>query len=363
MESSESTMCKVDQSHIETKKWTMPRWTVEDIVSLCCGSNIQMTVNVTPDGHGDVIRTVSVREEDTDIESRSEQVFLLPEERIMGFKEFVTAMRQQVSPNNNNTEVDEIGLPILKATYSTDSPGILKIDAINDCKNLVYYYSLQNDCLRTEFPELLDHLQPITHDFISWAEEAFGTQGPDAMNLWIGNQQATSSLHKDYYENLFYVASGEKVFTLYPPSDAAILPTLTVPSLRFHQTSTACNSRYNATDCISHGNDHTAESNSWMCYLDQESTIEISTPWIYLPSSNFKYQKYLHPLTVHLHAGEVLYLPAMWFHEVSQTTETVAINWWFDMQYQSPLYCYFQLLEGCHLHTIQCDQESDSTKS
>ena len=47
----------------------------------------------------------------------------------------------------------------------------------------------------------------------------------------------------------------------------------------------------------------------------------------------------------------MLYLPALWFHQVSQSCETVAINYWYDMRFDSPLYCYFHLLEGIQLAT------------
>lgn len=57
---------------------------------------------------------------------------------------------------------------------------------------------------------------------ISFAEQAFGV-APDAVNLWIGNEQAVSSMHKDHYENCFYVCCGEKIFTLCPPADAPFL--------------------------------------------------------------------------------------------------------------------------------------------
>lgn len=58
---------------------------------------------------------------------------------------------------------------------------------------------------------------------LDFAEEAFGTGPPEAVNLWMGDERSVSSMHKDPYENLFYVASGEKVFTLCPPSDAPYL--------------------------------------------------------------------------------------------------------------------------------------------
>ncbi|GLJ23595.1 hypothetical protein SUGI_0446840 [Cryptomeria japonica] len=42
---------------------------------------------------------------------------------------------------------------------------------------------------------------------------------PDAFNLWIGNERATTSFHKDHYENLYAVVSGKKHFLLMPPTD------------------------------------------------------------------------------------------------------------------------------------------------
>jgi jumonji domain-containing protein 7 len=65
--------------------------------------------------------------------------------------------------------------------------------------------------LRKEISNLQDNFP----SGIEWAEEAFGPSQPlDAVNLWMGNELAVSSMHKDHYENLFYVASGEKIFTV-----------------------------------------------------------------------------------------------------------------------------------------------------
>lgn len=52
-----------------------------------------------------------------------------------------------------------------------------------------------------------------------------------------------------------------------------------------------------------------------------------------------------HPIRVHVKAGEMLYLPALWFHRVSQTCETVGVNYWYDMQFDSPHWCYFNFLQ------------------
>lgn len=42
---------------------------------------------------------------------------------------------------------------------------------------------------------------------------------PEAVNLWIGNEFSETSFHKDHYENLYAVITGEKHFLLLPPTD------------------------------------------------------------------------------------------------------------------------------------------------
>ena len=151
------------------------------------------------------------------------------------------------------------------------------------------------------------------------------------------------------------MASGEKIFTLYPPSDAAFLPIVAMPTRRF------------VSQCSEHREE---EMPSWQIVEEYQNDDYCSgiddqcvktTPWVY-PSLGFT-PEYLHPLTVRVQAGDLLYLPSLWFHAVSQSQETVAVNWWFDMQFQSPLYCYVQLLENCRLHAGQTPRDDDATPS
>jgi hypothetical protein len=48
----------------------------------------------------------------------------------------------------------------------------------------------------------------------------------------------------------------------------------------------------------------------------------------------------LHPHTVRVQAGEMLYVPPMVYHRVSQggtaAEPTIAVNWWYDMDYGAP---------------------------
>lgn len=53
---------------------------------------------------------------------------------------------------------------------------------------------------------------------VPWATEAIGGP-PEAVNLWIGNHLSETSFHKDHYENLYAVVTGEKHFLLLPPTD------------------------------------------------------------------------------------------------------------------------------------------------
>merc|ERR1719221_2224372 len=67
-------------------------------------------------------------------------------------------------------------------------------------------------------PALSRHIPEV----VPFGLSAFGNE-PEAVNLWIGDERAVSSCHKDHYENLYVVVRGEKIFTLLPPSAAPFL--------------------------------------------------------------------------------------------------------------------------------------------
>ena len=43
-------------------------------------------------------------------------------------------------------------------------------------------------------------------------------------------------------------------------------------------------------------------------------------------------------------AGEVLYLPKLWYHQVTQSTLTLAVNYWYEMSFDDGVYATYQLL-------------------
>jgi peptidyl-lysine (3S)-dioxygenase / protease len=69
----------------------------------------------------------------------------------------------------------------------------------------VPYLSSQNDNLRQSFPHLLHDIDPSIHV----ADEVFGKDKLEAINLWIGDERSVTSIHKDHYENLYCVVKGE----------------------------------------------------------------------------------------------------------------------------------------------------------
>jgi len=254
-------------------------------------------------------------------------------------------------------------------------------------------------------------------------------RGPDACNIWIGDERVVSSMHKDYYENLFYVASGKKVFHLCPPSDIPFLYEQEVISGRFqhhhpppHQVDsddddddddgrpkprrtrrwTVALDREEEEDpgedivgtpTTTSSNEHEQEvsisnkkkyskvhwiaADPFACRKDndddfddhddteeeeehqQERTTEVNES---LSSSLYPLSKYAHPITVTVQAGELLYLPSLWFHRVTQTCETIGINYWYDMNFESPMWCYFHFLQQLQTTTSTTTTTTSNNK-
>merc|ERR1712146_100888 len=68
---------------------------------------------------------------------------------------------------------------------------------------------------------------------------------------------------------------------------------------------------------------------------------------VQLEEKKLKYPKFLthaNPITVSVKAGEVLYLPSLWYHRVTQTEVTIAVNFWHDMKFGYN-YVYYNFLD------------------
>lgn len=183
----------------------------------------------------------------------------------------------------------------------------------------VYYVQKQCSNLLQELPELTSDLE--TH--VSWMSTALGKL-PDAVNFWLGEESAVTSMHKDHYENLYCVISGEKHFLLLPPTDRPFIPYGLYPPAVYHQ-----------------------KDNGEFEIIDQERAEKV--PWIPVDALDPDLTRFpsfgsVRPVRCTVRAGEMLYLPSLWFHHVTQSHGAIAVNFWYDMEYDIK-YNYYQLLD------------------
>ena len=54
-------------------------------------------------------------------------------------------------------------------------------------------------------------------------------EGPDAINLWLGNSRSVTALHKDNYENVYCQIIGIKHFVLIPPTETVCVNEQFIP--------------------------------------------------------------------------------------------------------------------------------------
>ncbi|XP_021097478.1 jmjC domain-containing protein 7 isoform X14 [Heterocephalus glaber] len=244
------------------QKWSFP------YLRATVGST-EVSVAVTPDGYADVVRG---------------DRFVMPAERHLPLSHVLDVLEGQAQ-----------------------HPGVLYVQ--KQCSNLA-----------TELSQLLSDLEP----HVPWASEALG-KIPDAVNFWLGEAAAVTSLHKDHYENLYCVVSGEKHFLLHPPSDRPFIPYEMYTPASYQLT----------------------EEGTFKV-VDEEAMEKV--PWIPLDPlapDLARYPSYsqAQALRCTVQAGELLYLPALWFHHVQQSHGCIAVNFWYDMEYDLK-YSYFQLLDS-----------------
>jgi len=182
----------------------------------------------------------------------------------------------------------------------------------------VKYAQSQNDNLHGEYLTLFDDVEP---DF-PWAHTALG-QGPEAINLWIGNSCSTTALHKDNYENIYCQMIGSKHFVLLPPAETICANEMMLPQATYSETGKDARLRVTLD----------TDAEPIPCAIwDPDKPLE----------NRNCYSSLSKPIRVDLHPGDMLYLPALWYHKVRQTCGVegicCAVNYWYDMEFAGLLY-------------------------
>jgi len=205
-----------------------------------------------------------------------------------------------VTPNGRADAVDDLGeFFVLPEDRQMSFSNF--VEKLGDSEDEILYIQTQNGCMTSEFEELTSDID-LDFNFAG----ALG-EDPDAINFWMGEGRSVSSLHQDPYENFYCVVAGSKTFELYPPTDAYYLPKLPYKQGRYCRTEDGWTIKPTSPPQVV----------NWI-------NRDINTP----P---------LEPIVITVKAGEALYLPALWFHQVSQSPDeegrTIAVNFWYNMQY------------------------------
>ncbi|ERS95798.1 hypothetical protein HMPREF1624_07874 [Sporothrix schenckii ATCC 58251] len=172
------------------------------------------------------------------------------------------------------------------------------------------YAQTQNDNLRHEYASVFAHVQKD----IPFARIAL-QRAPEAINLWIGNSHSVTAMHRDNYENIYVQILGQKHFVLLPPLCQPCVNEQYLPQYSYAPSDGGLTLAPEGAD----GPNNRVPFAVW----DPDAPSANTTP----------YSGLAEPMRVTLNPGDMLYLPAMWYHKVSQTASDegicVAVNYWY----------------------------------
>lgn len=254
----------------------LSRWTNDDYLMEKM-DNVSVTTALTPDGLADCPQN------DGGVRSNGQPTFALPLYLQMPYRRFYEILTQ-----TDNT--------------------------------VVPYLQQQNSSLTTEFSTLLDDVGGIP-----WADECFVNL--EAVNFWMGQYPTKTSWHRDHFENMYVVLRGCKVIRLLPPTDSYRM-----------KIKAYSQSSWSTDEGLTH----------WILKPTQDNALLWSSlmPCDCLDTradglcSSCKHLYPRLPLEVEVHAGDALYIPATWYHEIhhkktATNDPTIAINFWYDMIHDS----------------------------
>ncbi|KAI0914062.1 phospholipase A2 [Ustulina deusta] len=198
----------------------------------------------------------------------------------------------------------------------------------------VRYAQTQNDNMRHEYIMLFSQVEKS----IAFARIAL-ERDPDAINMWIGNSRSVTALHRDNYENIYVQIAGHKHFVLLPPLFQPCVNEQNLEPATYIRAQSAGQARGDEEEeSLVLCTDETIGENG-----DKAPKVPFATWDPDMPEVRATpYSHLAEPMRVSLGPGDILYLPAMWYHKVSQSCSEdgicVAVNYWYDMEFSGPLY-------------------------
>ncbi|KAI1436001.1 phospholipase A2 [Xylaria sp. CBS 124048] len=273
------------------RDWAATRtWDAAFLRSTLAGNRVN--VAVTPFGNADAPTP----------DSKGRTVFAKPHEEDQEFGEFLDyVMRQEKSSS-------------------------LECERESGTVDEVRYAQTQNDNLRHEYIMLFSQVEKS----IAFARIALERE-PDAINMWIGNSRSVTALHRDNYENVYVQIAGRKHFVLLPPVFQPCVNEQDLEPATYIRSQDEVQQRGRVEGLVLRM-DKGADGNVPFATWDPDKPGVRATSYSHLAE----------PMRVTLEPGDMLYLPAMWYHKVSQSCSDegicVAVNYWYDMEFSGPLY-------------------------
>ncbi|KAH7385920.1 cupin-like domain-containing protein [Pyrenochaeta sp. MPI-SDFR-AT-0127] len=280
------------------KDWkACKRWNAANLIEVMKGQDVN--VAITPHGNADSVVSIP----------SGGSIFVKPYETEESFESVIQAIQQQ--------ELED----------GVDGP--------------TRYAQTQNDNLRNEYATLFaDVPQSIAFARIALEKD------PDAINFWLGNSRSVTALHKDNYENIYVQILGRKHFVLLAPVEAPCVGEKSVLAATYSPRL--------------HGEGEKKD------LVKEDLHIRIDDPEEYVPFATWDpdtpthnstvYSQSSQPLRVTLAEGDMLYLPALWYHKVSQSCNEegicCAVNYWYDLDFSGGFWSMANFVRSAGLLSI-----------
>lgn len=154
-------------------------------------------------------------------------------------------------------------------------------------------------------------------------------------------------MHKDPYENIYCVISGYKDFILIPPVDLPHVPRATYPTGAYKTDGSGEMLIEPILNSSFLGSFNEIQYLNEKIFSDDNESIAVE--WVSidpLQPDNERYPNYRKATAfeIRVNAGDILYLPSLWYHHVRQSHKCIAVNFWYDMEYDAR-YCYYKMME------------------
>ncbi|EFH48168.1 transcription factor jumonji domain-containing protein [Arabidopsis lyrata subsp. lyrata] len=196
------------------------------------------------------------------------------------FSDFIRFCKQHISDKGNGSDVDakSADLTPMPEDYRPGQIYLAQFPILNDEKEEKVQLKILRQDIQT--PTLL------------------GEKSLSSINFWMNSAQARSSTHYDPHHNLLCVVSGRKKVVLWPPSASPSLYPMPIYGEASNHSSVGL------------------ENPNLSYYPRAEHSLKQS-------------QKVI------LNAGDAVFIPEGWFHQVDSEELTVAVNFWWQSNIMS----------------------------